>query len=121
VPSGLLENAGSGVDEDDREVRGRAAGDHVPGVLEMARGIGHDELPAGRLEIAVGDVDRDALLALGAEAVGQQGEIEAIATAASGRVLEGDELVLEDALRVVEEPADEGALAVVDRSGRRET
>ena len=120
VPAGLLQDAGSGVDEDHRQVRGRAAGDHVAGVLEVTRRIGHDELAAGRLEVAVGDVDRDPLLALGAQAVGQQGEVEPIAAAASGRVLEGDQLVLEDALGIVEEPADQRALAVVDRSGRRE-
>ncbi len=113
-------DADSGVDEDHRQVRGRAAGDHVAGVLEVPRRIGHDELAAGRLEVAVGDVDRDPLLALGAQAVGQQGQVEPIAAAASGGVLEGDQLVLEDALGIVEEPADQRALAVVDRSGRRE-
>jgi len=43
---------------------------HVP------RRVGDDELaPRGR-EVAVGDVDRDALLALGGEAVEQQREVE---------------------------------------------
>ncbi len=120
VPPGLLQDAGSGVDEDHRQVRRRAARDHVARVLEVARRIGHDELAAGRLEVAVGDVDCDPLLALGAQAVGQQSEVEPVAAAASGRVLESDQLVLEDALGVVEEPADQGALAVVDGSGRRE-
>ena len=77
-------------------------------------------LRRGVCEVAVGDVDRDALLALGAEAVGQEGEVEPVAAAASRGVLEGDQLVLEDALRVVQQPADQRALAVVDGSGRRE-
>ncbi|MEA2420502.1 MAG: bifunctional enzyme CysN/CysC, partial [Thermoleophilaceae bacterium] len=88
VPAGLFQDAGSGVDEDDREVGRGAAGDHVPRVLEMAGRVRDDELAPGSLEVAVGDVDRDPLLAFGAEAVGQQGEIETVATAPAGRVLE---------------------------------
>jgi hypothetical protein len=69
------------------------------------------------VEVAVGDVDRDALLALGAQSVGQQGEVDvAVATPARG-LLDVLELVLEDRLRVVQEAADEGGLAVVDRAG----
>ena len=78
-------DAGTGVDEDHREVRGRAARDHVPGVLEVAGRVGDDELAPGRREVAVGDVDRDPLLPLGAQAVGQEGEVEPVAAAASRR------------------------------------
>ena len=113
-------DAGPGVDEDDRQVRRRAAGDHVARVLEVAGRVGDDELAPGRREVAVGDVDRDPLLALGPQAVGQEGEIEPVAAAPARRVLEGDELVLEDALGVVEQPPDERALAVVDGARRRE-
>ena len=76
---------------------------------------------AGR-EVAVGDVDRDALLALGAQAVGEQREVEvAVREPALGRRA-GDllELVGEDRLRVVQQPPDERRLAVVDRARRRE-
>ena len=38
--------------------------------------VGDDEAPPRRREVAVGDVDRDALLALGAQAVGQQREVD---------------------------------------------
>jgi hypothetical protein len=72
------------------------------------------------VEVAVGDVDRDALLALGAQAVGEQGEVD-VAVAASARgLLDVLELVLEDRLGVVQEPADERRLAVIDRAGGRE-
>ena len=120
VPPGLLEDPGAGVDEDDREVGCRAARDHVAGVLEVPRRVGDDELAARCLEVAIGNVDRDPLLALGAEAVGQQGEIEPVAAAASRGVLERDQLVVEDALRVVEQAPDQRALAVVDRPRCRE-
>ena len=89
------------VDQDDREVGGRGAGDHVARVLLVARGVGDDELaPRGR-EVAVGDVDRDPLLALGAQAVGQQRQVQ-VAVAAPLRGLDDVlELVVEDRLGVV--------------------
>jgi hypothetical protein len=42
----------------------------------VARTVGDDEPPPRRREVAVGDVDGDALLALGAQAVGQQREVD---------------------------------------------
>ena len=77
--------------------------------------------PPRRREVAVGDVDRDALLALGAQAVGEQREVErALAAAALARLRDVLELVLEHLLGVVQQPPDQRALAVVDRAGRRE-
>src|SRR3990172_147000 len=61
-----------GVKQDDGEVGGGRAGDHVAGVLLVARGVGDDEAAAGRGEVPVGHVDGDALLALGLEAVGEE-------------------------------------------------
>jgi hypothetical protein len=68
----------------------------------------------GGAEVPVGDVDRDALLALGAQPVGEQREVDVVALAGP---LDRRVLVLEDRLAVVEQPADERALAVVDRAG----
>jgi hypothetical protein len=48
------------------EVGGRGAGGHVARVLLVARRVGDDELAPVGGEVAVGDVDGDALLALGA-------------------------------------------------------
>jgi hypothetical protein len=88
----------------------------------VAGGVGDDERPARGGEVAVGDVDGDALLALGAQAVGEQGEVDLPvgAVAARAGLRDGVELVLEDRLRVVQQAADEGRLAVVDRPGGRE-
>jgi hypothetical protein len=47
----------------------------------VAGRIGDDELAFRRGEIAIGDVDGDALLALGAQAVGEQREIDGPAAA----------------------------------------
>ena len=62
------------------------------------------------------DVDRDALLALGGEAVEQQREVElAVDRAVAARLdLERGELVVEDEPGLEQQPADQRALAVVD-------
>ena len=72
----LLAHAVPGVDEQDGDVGRRRAGRHVARVLLVARRVGEDELPPRGCEVAVGDVDRDALLALGAQAVGEEREID---------------------------------------------
>ena len=116
VPAGLGEDAGARVDEEDGEIGGRSAGRHVAGVLLVAGRVGDDEpAPVGG-EIAVGDVDGDALLALGDETVDEEGEID---LAAGGAPLlrigfERGELILEQALGVVQKPPDQRRLAVVD-------
>ena len=67
---------------------------------------------------AVGDVDGDALLALGGQAVDQQGEVDLLPLRAHFLAvrLERGQLVLEDHLRFVEQPPNEGGLAVIDRT-----
>jgi hypothetical protein len=81
----------------------------------VARRVGQDEAALRGGEVAVRDVDRDALLALGAQAVGQAREVE-LAVAPAQVV----ELVGEDRLGVVEQAPDERRLAVVDRARRGE-
>ena len=82
VALGLLEHAPARVEQHDREVRRRGARDHVARVLPMTGAVGDDEPPPRRREVAVGDVDRDSLLALGAQAVGQQREVQRALAAA---------------------------------------
>ena len=81
VPAGLLEQPVAGVDEHDHQLCGGCAGHHVAGVLDVARGVGDDEFPLGRGEVAVGDVDGDALLAFGAQPVGDQREVGVVVAA----------------------------------------
>src|SRR4051812_32122456 len=113
VAAALLGQPRAGVDEQQREVRGGGAGDHVARVLLVAGAVGEDEAPARRRERAVGDVDRDALLALGAQAVGEQREVEPVDAA----LLDVRELVGEHGLGVIEQAADQRRLAVVDAAG----
>ncbi len=115
VPARLRQHALARVDQHHGAVGGRRAGDHVAGVLLVAGRVRHDELAAVGREVAVRDVDRDPLLALGREPVEQQREVEIVALRARlPRLgLERGEVVLEEHLRLVEQPADQRALAVV--------
>jgi hypothetical protein len=90
------------------------AGDHVARVLHVARRVGDDELALGRGEIAVGDVNRDALLAFGAQAVGEVGEIDLAAAGDVGGAFQRLDLVFHQRLGIVKQPADERGLAVVN-------
>ena len=67
-------------------------------------------------EIAVGDIDRDALLALRLQPVDQQGQIEITAGSAGSLAVacEPGQLIVVDELGVVEETTDQRALAVID-------
>ena len=116
MPSRLRQNALARVDQDDGEVRGRGAGDHVAGILLVAGRVGDDELALFRREEAVGDIDGDALLALGGEAVDEQRKVDVLALRADSLAvaLESRELILEDHLRVIQQPADQRRFAVID-------
>ena len=88
----------------------------------MAGGIGHDELAPVRGEEPIGDVNGDALLALRRQAIDQEGEVDLSALGAhpSGVRLQGCKLVLEDHLGVIEQPPDQGRLAVIHRAAGQE-
>ncbi len=122
MPPRLGQHAAPRIDQDDGEIGGRRAGHHVAGILLMAGRIGDDEFaPVGREE-AIGDVDGDALLALGGEPVDQEGEVELAALRpdllAVG--LERRQLVFEQHLGFVEQPADQRALAVIHAAAGNE-
>ncbi len=80
----------------------------------MPRSVGYDKLTLWRSEVAVGHVDRDALLALGAKAIGEEREVDVFITAGLGAFLHGFELILENGLTVVKEAPNKCAFAVVD-------
>ena len=110
VPFGLGDDPMARVDQDDRKLTGRRAGDHVACVLLVARRVGDDELSLRRGEVSIGDVDRDALLPLGLEAVGEQRKVDLITGAAlgGGVGVETRELIFVDHVRVVQKAADQG-------------
>ena len=71
-------------------------------------------LRVGRGGVAVGDVDGDALLALGPQAVGDEGQVDLVDAPAPRGGLDRLELVVEELPGVVEQAADQRRLAVVD-------
>jgi hypothetical protein len=63
------------IDQHHGGVGARCGGDHVAGVLFVAGRVTDDELARFGVEVTVSHVDGDALLALGAQTVGQQSQV----------------------------------------------
>ena len=122
VPAGLGNHSLAGVDEDHGQVAVGGAGGHVARVLFVPRRVGDDEFALAGGKVAVRHVNGDALLALGLQAVHQQRQIDAVALRAGGFAVaaQGGELILVDHLRVVQQAADQGALAVVHAAAGEE-
>jgi hypothetical protein len=82
----------------------------------MPRRVGDDEFALFGREEAIGDVDSDALFALGGEAVDEEREVDLVALRADFlRVrFKRGELVFVKELRIVKEAPDQRRLAVVD-------
>ena len=99
VPSRLREQPLARIDQHDGSIGGRSTGRHVARVLRMAGAVGDNELAPVGAEIAVGNIDGDALLALGGQAIQQQGEIEFFTGIAvpAAVPLQGGQLVVEQA------------------------
>lgn len=96
-----------GIDQHNRRIGLRGRSDHVARVLLMPGGIANDEFAPVGGKVAPGHVDGDALLALGGEAVGQQGQV-GLALALHAR-----QVVLQHGLAVYQQAANQCALAIV--------
>lgn len=121
VATGLFDDAVACVDEDDGEISGGCAGDHVSGVLDMAGGVGDDEFPAWSGKVAIGNVYGDALFTFSAETIGEEREVHVGVSTLLATFLNSFELVFENSFGVVEKASDEGAFSVVHASGGGET
>ncbi len=119
VPASLRLQSARGIHQNHRQIRRRRAGSHVARVLFMARRIGNDEFPRRRFEIAVGDVDGDALLAFRAQPVGEEREIDGAAGTIEAAVPHRSQLIFVHGLGIVKEPSDQRGLAVIYTAGRR--
>ena len=96
-----------GIDQHHGGVGAGGGGDHVARVLLVAGRVGNDEFARGGVEVAVGHVNGDALLALGLQAVGQQGQVGLAAALYAGQ------LVLQHGFAVYQQPPDQRAFTVV--------
>ena len=117
----LREDTLASVDENDGELGGRCAGGHVPRVLLVTWGVGNDIFSRFGRKETIGDVDRDALLALRCRDRRRATPDRVLLTDGAEPLridLERGELILEDHLQLVQQPADQRALAVVHRSRR---
>src|SRR5215813_13231531 len=83
----------------------------------MARGIGDDEFAARSAEVAVGDINGNSLFALRTKAIREQGKIDGLAGPVDAALLYRGELVFINRLAVVEKPANQRRLAVIDAAG----
>ena len=75
VAAGLHLQALARIHQQHGQAGGGGTGGHVAGVLRMARRVGHPKAALRRGKEPVGHVDGDALLALGLQAVKQQGQV----------------------------------------------
>src|ERR1051325_8512523 len=117
VPAGLRQQALASIDENDGGIRRGRPGYHVAGVLLVARRIGNDEFAPGCGEIAVRNINGDALLAFSPQAVSQERKINRPIGAIDSALLNGEQLVFIDGLSVIEQAPDQGRFAVVHAPG----
>ena len=122
VPCGLGPDPPASVDQDDGQVGRRGPRRHVARVLLVARRVGHDEAAAWRLEAPVRHIDRDALFPLILQAVDEQREVglRPLRPVAGRIPFDPPQLIRRDLPAVVQEPADDRALAVVDAAAENE-
>ena len=69
VPPGLRQNALGGVNQNDRHICGRCAGDHIAGVLFVPGRIRDNKLSVLGTKKSVGHVNGNALLAFSGQAI----------------------------------------------------
>ncbi len=109
------------IDEHDGHIGRRRACRHVARVLLVPGRVRDDEFALRCREVTIGNIDGDALLALGSQTIRQQRKVDGpIARAIHAAGADAGKLILVDALGVVEQTPNQRALAVVDRPGRGE-
>ena len=79
MTAGLGDDTGTCVNQDDGQVGGRTAGNHVSGILFVSRSIGDDEFTVVGREVTVSYVDGDTLFAFGLQTVQQEGIVDVLA------------------------------------------
>ena len=101
MSTGLRKQSLARVDQHDGQIGSGRAGDHVACALLIARRVGDDKSATRGRKRAIRNVDRDPFVRLGG-------------------ALEGSELVVEDRLGLVQQPAEERTFAVVYAAANNE-
>src|SRR5262245_26004271 len=107
--------------KDHGQVCGAGTGNHVAGVLFVTGSIRDDELPAHGVEVAVGNVDGDALFPLGLQPIGEQGKVDSFTSTPFVITLGRGDLILKGATSVDKETADKRGLTVVNAACSNES
>ena len=113
VPARLVAHAFGRVDDQDRGVGLRRAGDHVAQELGVAGRIDQHDVARRGAEMDLAGVDGDALIALGLQRIEQERPFERHAAPRADR-LQLFELAVRQAAGFVQQPADQRRLAVID-------
>ena len=115
VAPGLGQHALACVHQHHGHVCGGRTGHHIAGVLLVPRCVGHDELALVGREESIGHVNGDALLALGGQAVHQQGKVNLLALGAHAFAVgfQSLQLVFKNHFAVVKQAPDQRAFSVV--------
>ena len=113
VPPGLVANAFGGIDDQDRGVGLRRAGDHVAQEFGVAGRVDQHDVARRRAEADLAGVDGDALVALGLQRIEQERPFEGDAAPRADR-LEVLELAVREAAGLVQQASDQRRLAMID-------
>ena len=86
----------------------------------MARSVGDDELAMGGGEVAVGNINGDSLLPLGAQSISKLGKVDGGSGIPIGYFGHRAHMIFVDVLRVVKQAADQRGFAIVYAACGRE-
>jgi len=117
VAPGLHQQSLARINQQHGEVGHRGASDHVSCILFVAGRIGENEAPRRGFEIAIGDIDSDALFAFGGKPIDQQRVVDPAGDGAIAGAVAGEchLNVIGNAAAFIEQPADQGGFSVIDR------
>jgi hypothetical protein len=116
MPSGLLYNAVTGIDENDDKVGVGSARNHIPGVLDMSGCIGNNEFPFRGREIFIGNVYGNSLFAFCTQTISEQCQVNFPILFVPALFTDSFQLIDQNGFAVVQQSSDECAFTVVNTS-----
>ena len=119
----LRDDTCAGIYQNNRQISGRAASNHVTRILFVSRSVGNDEFTVIRGEVAIGHVNSNALLTLRLQTIQQQGIVDVVTgiTHTFAVALQRIQLVFIQFLTIEQQTSDKRGLSVIHRTGGKET